>query len=156
MTKYIFRKATENDLSAIIALLADDVLGSTREAVTDPVADKYQKAFDAIDGDPNQFLLVVEDQSSVIGTLHLTFIPGLSRGGSWRSQIEAVRIASDRRGEGLGETMFSWAIDQSRKQGCHLVQLTSDVRRSEAHRFYERLGFVATHVGFKMEIASTD
>jgi GNAT superfamily N-acetyltransferase len=146
----IFRRASEADLEAIVELLADDVLGSSREA-TDPEAGaRYRQAFREIDADPNQFLCVAEEGGEVVGTLQLTFIPGLSRGGAKRAQIEAVRVSRRRRNENVGETMFKWAIAYSQQQGCTLVQLTTDKQRPDAHRFYERLGFAPTHVGYKL------
>lgn len=146
----IFRKARAADLPAIVALLADDMLGRNREDPSLPLLVEYQKAFEAIDGDANQFLAVVEWDGEVVGTLQLSFIPGLAHKGGLRGQIEAVHVASARRGSGLGGKMFEWAIDQCRARGCRLVQLTSDKARSEAHRFYDRLGFRATHEGYKL------
>lgn len=147
-----FRRATLQDLPTILALLADDPLGGHREAADGVATGAYRAAFEAIDADPNQFLAVVEDETGVVGTLQLSFIPGLSRQGSWRGQIEAVRIASDRRSEGLGARMMEWAIGECRARGCRLVQLTTDKARPDAHRFYEKLGFVASHVGYKLAL----
>lgn len=149
MDKIRFRKANSRDLPAIVALLADDPLGKQRES-TDLSA--YAAAFAAIDTDPNQLLAVVEDGESIVGTLQLTFIPGLSHGGAWRGQIEAVRVASDRRGQGIGHQLFDWAIAECRARGCRLVQLTTDGRRTDARRFYEDLGFVASHIGYKLKL----
>ncbi|WP_226623231.1 GNAT family N-acetyltransferase [Alloyangia pacifica] len=146
------RRATAADLEAIVALLADDVLGSSRETSSPVVDECYRDAFTEIDADPNQFLCVVEQGPYIVGTLQLTFIPGLSRGGTKRGQIEAVRIARDRRGGGLGEAMFAWAISECRARGCSLVQLTTDRDRPGAHRFYGLLGFVPTHIGYKLKI----
>jgi GNAT superfamily N-acetyltransferase len=145
----IFRKALQTDLPAIVRLLTDDELGSERE---DRIGDlsPYHNAFLDINADPNQFLCVVEGEGQVVGTLQLTFIPGLSRGGAKRGQIEAVRVARDRRNEGIGRAMFNWAIEQCRAQSCALVQLTTDNARADAHRFYESLGFEASHVGYKL------
>lgn len=145
-----FRKALGTDLLAIVRLLADDELGMNRE---DGIGDifSYRSAFLDIDADPNQFLCVVEDDGQVVGTLQLTFIPGLSRGGAKRGQIEAVRVARDRRNEGIGRAMFDWAIEQCHVQSCALVQLTTDKARPDAHRFYESLGFEASHVGYKLQ-----
>jgi GNAT superfamily N-acetyltransferase len=148
----IFRRATPHDLPTILALLADDPLGRKREAADGVVTDAYRAAFEAINADPNQFLAVMENETGVVGTLQLSFIPGLSRQGSWRGQIEAVRIASDRRSEGLGARMMEWAIGECRTRGCRLVQLTTDKARPDAHRFYEKLGFVASHVGYKLAL----
>src|SRR5690242_18065486 len=120
------RRAERPDLRAIIALLADDVLGRSRELVSDPPADEYSAAFDEIDKDPNQFLAVMIDGSEVVGTLQLTFIPGIARRGALRGQIEAVRIASNRRGENLGERLIEWTIAECRARNCAFVQLTTD------------------------------
>jgi GNAT superfamily N-acetyltransferase len=148
----IFRKATLDDLDAIIAMLADDELGRTRELVETPPADCYVQAFKAIDADPNQNLIVATENGTVVGTMQLTFLPGISRKGQWRGQIEAVRIASSQRGAGLGRQMMEWAIEQCRARGCGLVQLTSDKSRRDAHRFYDNLGFVASHEGYKLRL----
>lgn len=149
MDTIAFRRARAPDLPAIIALLADDELGRAREDVSLPPVPAYETAFAAIDADPNQLLAVVCEGERVIGTLQITFIPGLSRKGALRGQIEGVRIAADRRGGGLGHRVFDWAIEACRARGCVLVQLTTDAGRSDAHRFYDQLGFVASHVGFK-------
>lgn len=135
----------------IVALLADDALGATRESPGDP--ERYETAFDAVAADPAQLLVVATTaDGEVVGTLQLTFIPGLARRGALRAQIEAVRVASSARGAGLGETLLRWAVEESRRRGAALVQLTSDAARPDAHRFYERLGFTATHVGFKLAL----
>lgn len=147
-----YRRATTADLGAIVAMLADDVLGASRENASPAVHDYYRAAFADIDADPNQFLCVVEDGQHIVGTLQLTFIPGLSRNGTKRGQIEAVRIVSDRRGGKLGEAMFAWAISECRARGCTLVQLTTDKARPDAHRFYDRLGFEPTHIGYKLKL----
>jgi ribosomal protein S18 acetylase RimI-like enzyme len=147
-----FRRATLADLPAIVALLADDALGSGREDASLPLQAAYLEAFDAVDQDPNQLLAVAVAGAEVVGTLQLSFIPGLSRLGSWRGQIEAVRIHSNHRGGGLGQAMFDWAIARCRERGCVLVQLTTDRTRPDAHRFYERLGFEATHLGYKLAL----
>jgi GNAT superfamily N-acetyltransferase len=146
------RRAGEGDLKAIIDLLADDELGAQRERLSDGIATEYLAAFDAIEADPNQLLAVMVDGDAVIGTLQLTYIPGLSRGGALRGQIEAVRVARNRRSEGLGERLFEWAIAQCRARGCRLVQLTTDRQREDAHRFYDRLGFVPSHIGYKLKL----
>lgn len=149
MDTIVFRRARVSDLPAIIALLADDPLGRAREDVSEPPIPAYGAAFAAIDADPNQLLAVVTEGERVVGTLQITFIPGLSRRGAWRGQIEGVRIAADRRGAGLGRRVFDWAIETCRARGCALVQLTTDRGRPEAHRFYEQLGFTASHLGYK-------
>ncbi len=148
----LVRKAEHRDIAAIVQLLADDMLGRCREQIGEALSVDYVAAFRRIDRDPNQFLAVMVDEETVIGTVQLTFIAGLSRQGATRGQIEAVRVASDRRSEGLGERLIEWAIDQCRERGCALVQLTTDARRTDAHRFYERLGFEATHLGYKLEL----
>ncbi|MFI5959500.1 GNAT family N-acetyltransferase [Cryptosporangium sp. NPDC051539] len=144
------RRATEADLPAVLALLAADQLGARRESIDDLAP--YRAAFAAIDADPAQLLLVAEAGGRVIGTFQLTFIPGLARRGALRAQIEAVRVADEFRSRGLGAAMMRWAVDESRRRGCALVQLTSDKSRPDAHRFYERLGFVRSHDGFKLAL----
>lgn len=148
-----FRRAAEQDLEAIIALLADDILGASREGRDVRTMQAYGAAFAEIDGDANQYLAVAEDDGRIVGTLQLTFIPGLARGGVRRGQIEAVRVAGDRRGEGIGEAMFQWAIQLCRDRGCGLVQLTTDKARPNAHLFYERLGFEPSHIGYKLALS---
>ena len=150
MTELTFRRATQADVPAIIALLADDVLGASREASGPESLSKYLSAFRAVDADLNQFLLVVEDGAQIVGTLQLTFIAGLSRGGLKRGLIEAVRVARERRGDRIGEAMIAWAIETCRREGCGIVQLTTDKSRTDAHRFYDRLGFEPSHIGYKM------
>lgn len=152
MGSIAFRRARTADLPAIIGLLADDPMGRLREDATEPLAAAYRDAFTAIEADPNQLLAVVTEDDGVIGTLQITFIPGLSRKGLWRGQIEGVRIAARHRGAGLGGRVFEWAIAQCRARGCGLVQLTTDRERPEAHRFYERLGFTASHLGYKKSL----
>lgn len=148
-----FRPAQEADLPAIIALLAADQLGQAREDASMPLAKAYVDAFSAIDADQNQLLAVAVDiDDTVIGTLQLTFIPGLARSGAWRGQIEAVRVAEAHRSSGLGQQMFEWAIEHCRARGCKLVQLTTDKTRPDAHRFYEKLGFEASHEGYKLKL----
>ncbi len=141
------RRAVATDVPAIVAMLADDPLGARRERPGDPA---YAEAFKEIDTDPRQWLVVAVADAQVVGTLQLTFIPGLSRLGSTRALIEAVRVRSDQRGNGLGADLVRWAIDTARDQGAALIQLTTDASRKDAHRFYERLGFEATHVGMKL------
>ncbi len=153
METLTFRRAIAADLTTIIGLLADDVLGAGRESVLAENMTLYRTAFADIEADRNQFLCLVEDGNEVVGTFQLTIIPGLSRGGAKRAQIEAVRVARSRRNEQIGEAMFQWAIDYSRSQGCSLVQLTTDKERPDAHRFYERLGFEPTHIGYKLQLS---
>ncbi|GIH14500.1 N-acetyltransferase [Rugosimonospora africana] len=144
----IIREAVRADLPAIIALLADDVLGKAREFAT--VDEAYEKAFADIDADPRNVLVVAQDDDDVVACMQITYIPGLGRHGAERSQVEAVRVHSARRGQGVGQRMMAWAIDQARARGCVMMQLTSDKSRVDAHRFYARLGFVASHEGMKL------
>jgi GNAT superfamily N-acetyltransferase len=139
-------------LPAIVALLADDVNGAKREDASLPLDPGYGAAFDAIEADPNQMLVVAERDGRVIGTLQLSFLAGLSHRGAWRGQIEAVRIASDLRGQGLGAELIDWAVTQCRARGCRMAQLTSKGDRLDAHRFYERLGWDKSHAGFKLNL----
>ncbi len=149
MTTPVFRRAGATDLPAIVALLADDVLGAGRETPGDPA---YAAAFAAIVADANQLLAVADQDGRIVGCLQISFVPGLSRRGMWRGQIESVRIAADQRGSGLGRRMFEWAIAQCRERGCGLVQLTTDKARPQARRFYESLGFNASHEGMKLAL----
>jgi GNAT superfamily N-acetyltransferase len=149
----LIRRAVAGDVPAIVALLADDPLGATRETATDLAP--YMEAFAAIDADRSELLLVLVDDTDaeVIGTMQLSFLPGLSRGGATRAQIEAVRVKDGHRGERLGERLIAHAIEEARSRGCALVQLTTDKTRTDAHRFYERLGFVASHEGMKLALS---
>lgn len=149
MTEPVFRRATAADIEAIVVLLADDVLGAAREKPGDPA---YAAAFAAVEADPNQLLAVVERDGRVVGCLQLTFMPGLSHRGAWRGQIESVRIAASERGGGLGRRVFGWAIGECRARGCRMIQLTTDKSRTDARRFYESLGFVASHEGMKLAL----
>ena len=152
MGSVTLRRATAADLPAIVAMLADDGLGRGREDASLPLARGYTDAFAAIEADPNQLLAVADSDGVVVGTLQLTFIPGLSHKGAWRGQVESVRVASSRRGTGLGQAMLEWAVAECRARGCRMVQLTTDKSRDDAHRFYARLGFVASHEGFKLKL----
>ena len=147
---FVIRRARAGDVPAIVAMLADDALGRTREDPSLPVRAEYVTAFEAIDRDPNQHLVVAEKDGVVIGCLQLTFIPGLSRMGGWRGQIESVRVAASCRGQGLGRQIFEWAIGECRRRRCAQVQLTTDKVRADAQRFYLSLGFVASHEGMKL------
>ncbi len=133
-------------------MLADDPLGRGREDTSEPLAKAYRDAFAAVDADPNQFLAVMTEGSRIIGTLQITYLAGLSLQGALRGQIEAVRIADDRRGERLGQRLLEWAVEECRRRGCRLVQLTTNKSRQDAHRFYDRLGFKASHIGYKLEL----
>jgi ribosomal protein S18 acetylase RimI-like enzyme len=148
----IFRTATLADLPAIVSLLADDELGREREDLRLPLIPEYLAAFRAIAEDANQLLAVAEDGAEIVGTLQISFVPGISHKGAWRGQIESVRVKRTCRGAGLGQEMFAWAIAECRARNCALVQLTTNKSRKDAHRFYERLGFVASHEGFKLDL----
>ncbi|MFD9046177.1 GNAT family N-acetyltransferase [Streptomyces zaomyceticus] len=150
MSDLEIRPATAEDIEAIVAMLADDPLGARRESPDD--LGPYLAAFELLEGDPHQHVVVAVREDKVVGTLQLTITPGLSRQGATRSIIEGVRIHSDERGSGLGTELIEWAVEESERRNCRLVQLTSDATRTDAHRFYERLGFEASHVGFKKNL----
>lgn len=152
MTETVFRRAAANDVEAIVGLLADDMLGQTREDTTRPLNARYAAAFEAMDADPNQLLAVAADGGTIVGCLQITFLPGLSQTGMWRGQIESVRIAQSHRGGGLGHRFLEWAIEQCRERGCGMVQTNSDKSRTDAIRFYENLGFAASHEGLKLKL----
>ena len=145
-----FRPATRADVGLIVQMLADDFIGASREQSVAATPASYYAAFDAIAADANNELLVAEVDGHVVGVLQLTFIPNLTNQGGWRAQIEGVRVAGNQRGRGLGAAMIRHAIVKARERGCVLVQLTSDKRRADALRFYESLGFVASHQGMKL------
>ncbi len=147
-----FRVATINDLPAIVAMLADDPLGTSREEFSDPIPEFYVTAFALIDSDPNQDLVVLELEGQVIGTMQLSWLQYLNYRGGVRLQIESVRVHRDHRGKNLGSTMFQWAIERAKDRGAHVVQLTSDKQRPGAIRFYEKLGFKASHEGMKLHL----
>ncbi|MEU1484913.1 GNAT family N-acetyltransferase [Streptomyces sp. NPDC005752] len=150
MSDLDIRPATLADIPVLVAMLADDPLGAERESPDD--LGPYQAAFRRLADDPNQHLVVAVREGRVVGTLQLTIVPGLSRRGATRSVIEGVRVHADERGSGLGTQLIQWAVDESRRQDCQLAQLTSDATRTDAHRFYERLGFTSSHVGFKLAL----
>jgi GNAT superfamily N-acetyltransferase len=150
MTDLTSRPATRDDVPASVALLADDPLGAGREDPADTQA--YDTAYDRVAADPAQHLVVAERHGAVVGTLQLSLVPGLSRRGATRTIIEGVRVAQAERGSGLGTELVTWAVEESRRLGAVLVQLTSDASRTDARRFYERLGFAASHVGFKLPL----
>lgn len=148
-----FRRAVADDLPSIVRLLADDPFGATREHVDGgSLHDGYRRAFASIDADPRQLLVVGTIDGEVVSTLQLSFLPNLTFRGGERAQIEAVRVAARLRGSGVGGEMMRWSIEEARSRGCHLVQLTTDKERPEARRFYERLGFVASHEGMKLAL----
>lgn len=150
------RHATREDLPALVRLLADDVLGAGRETAKD--MEPYERAFGAIEADPAHLLIVGElvqpgrEAVPVVATFQLSFLPGISRQGAWRSQLEGVRVAASLRGHGIGKLMVGWAVQESRKRGCNLMQLTTHKSRTAAHRFYEQLGFEASHIGMKLTL----
>ncbi|MEV6108927.1 GNAT family N-acetyltransferase [Streptomyces sp. NPDC051940] len=150
MSDLEIRRAVRDDIPAIVAMLAHDPIAQQRESPDDLTP--YDAAFDRLADDPNQHLVVAVRDGRTVGTLQLTVIPGLSRKGTVRSIVEAVRVHHTERGSGLGTRLIEWAVEESRNLGCSLVQLTSDARRTDAHRFYERLGFEASHVGFKKQL----
>jgi GNAT superfamily N-acetyltransferase len=148
--KITVRPARREDVAAIVALLADDGLGAGREVVGDPPEPAYLEAFDQIAANPRALLAVAEDAAGrPVGTLQLSFIAGLSNQGAELALVSAVRIASNLRGQGLGEVLMQWAMDEARARGCRQMELLSHTSRTDAHRFYERLGFVKSHVGMK-------
>ncbi|QIQ85643.1 GNAT family N-acetyltransferase [Erythrobacter sp.] len=146
------RDARADDLPFVTGLIADDAVAATRDRPTGNEAAYQREAFEAIAADPNHRLLVAELDGERVGSFQLSFIPGVAVGGAWRGQIEFVRVTSAMRGRGIGEAMMRWALEECRARGCYLVQLTSDHQRPAAHRFYERLGFVASHAGFKLRL----
>ena len=152
MPDVTFRDATLADLPAIVTLLAEDTLGERREDPSLPLDPAYECAFITIAANPDQRQIVAERDGVAVGTMQLTFIPGIAFRGAWRGQIEAVRVAGALRGQGIGAQMIDWGVEQCRARGCRMVQLTSDKSRTAAHRFYERLGWVRSHEGFKIKL----
>lgn len=151
-----FRQATAADLESIVCMLADDPLGAQREAFRQPLPGSYRHAFAAIEADPNnELVLACLPDSTIAGVLQLTFIPSITYQGSWRALIEGVRVSSASRGQGIGRAMFEWAMQRARERHCHLLQLTTDKARPDALRFYQSLGFIASHEGMKMRLESS-
>jgi GNAT superfamily N-acetyltransferase len=146
---FTVHRAEAPDVPALVALLRDDPIAAGREVAE---AAPYASAFAAVDADPRQLLLVVRDAAGVAATMQVTFLAGLSRGGALRAQLEAVRVASRVRGSGLGSAFLEWVLDECRRRGAVLAQLTTDKRRTDARRFYERAGFVASHEGMKLDL----
>ena len=147
-----FRDAAIADLPGIIAMYADDEVGRTREALSDPLPEAYLTAFRDIAEDPRHRLVVAEEDGEVVATLQLSFLPHLAMLGTQRAQVEAIRVRSDRRNQGVGQELMAWAIAQARANGCGIVQLTTMATRIDSHRFYERLGFVPSHIGMKLDL----
>ncbi len=152
MSEVTFRLAKQEDVSAIVRMLADDDLGSQREKFEEPLPDSYFVAFEQIDNDPNHELVVAELSGEVIGTLHLIFIPSISYQGGLRAQVESVRVDRKHQNQGIGSEMMKWVIERARGRDAHLVQLTTHRSREDAHRFYERLGFKKSHLGMKLSL----
>ncbi len=150
MSELSFRAATEDDLEAIVAMLADDHLGTQRESPDDLTP--YREALAVISADDRLMQVVVEQAGVIVGTMQLSITPGLSRKGMSRMQIEGVRVSSASRSGGIGKHMIQWAIDYARDRGCGLVELTTDKSRVDAHRFYDRLGFEQSHLGYKLKL----
>ena len=147
-----FRNAVREDLECIVEMLADDVLGKERERFEQPLPNSYIQAFEAIEADPNNELIVACLDDEIVGVQQITFTPHIARQGSWRATIEGVRTAASVRGKGIGRQMISWAIERAKERGCRMVQLTSDKQREDALRFYGQLGFEATHEGLKLQL----
>ena len=149
---YSIRKARQDDVPVIVRLLANDPLGKLRESCQDPLPEQYYSAFNTIDADKNNYLIVVVHDNKIIGTTQLTILTHLTYQGGKRGQIEAVRIDESYRGHGIGRLMIEWCINKSRELSCHLVQLTMDKKRSNTGEFYKKLGFVASHEGLKLHL----
>ena len=148
--KLKFRQATRKDLSEIVRMLADDFLGATRERYENPLPESYTKAFEEIDADKNNELIVAEKDGEIVGTLQITFTPSISFQGGKRATVESVRVDENYRGQGFGEELMKWAINRAREENCVAMQLTTNSDRKDAHRFYEDLGFKGTHLGMKL------
>lgn len=145
-----FRQATREDLPEIVRMLADDFLGATRERFEEPLPESYTKAFEEIAADKNNELIVAETDGEIVGTMQITFTPSISFQGGKRAGVESVRVDARYRGRGLGKALMLWAIERAKKEGCHVLQLTTNSDRTDAHRFYENLGFKGTHLGMKL------
>ncbi len=145
-----FRQATHADLPEIVRMLADDFLGSTRERYENPLPESYVKAFEEINADKNNELIVAELGGAVVGSLQITFTPSISFQGGKRATVESVRVDAKYRGRGIGKKLMLWAIGRAKEENCIAMQLTTNSERAEAHRFYENLGFKGTHLGMKL------
>lgn len=153
MESMTIRRATKKDIPAIVEMIANDELGRLREDVQNPLPQKYYDAFNLIESDPNHELMVFEEVSGkIIGTLQLSFLQYLTYQGGIRAQIEAVRVHQDYRSKGIGQQLFDWAIQRAREKGAHVIQLTTDKKRPNALKFYEKLGFMASHEGMKLHL----
>jgi GNAT superfamily N-acetyltransferase len=144
-----YRHATPEDLPFIVGLIVEDAVVATNDSVADANHADYAAALAAIDADPNQEMFVLEDAGKPIGCFQLSYLPGLMRRGMWRGMIEVVHVSESERNRGYGSQMMRWALERCRERGCGMVQLTSNKKRTDAHRFYERLGFSRSHEGFK-------
>lgn len=148
--KIKFRKAKIEDLTEIVRMLADDFLGATRERYENPLPESYIKAFDEIDADKNNELIVAEADGEIVGTLQITFTPSISFQGGKRATVESVRVDKKHRGKGIGKELMNWAIARAKTENCITMQLTTNADRKDAHRFYENLGFKGSHLGMKL------
>lgn len=151
--RIVFRRARSEDLPGIVRMLADDPLGARRERFASPLPAAYEAAFEAIDRDPDNELVVAETaDGGLAGVFQITFVPSITYQGGWRALVEGVRVAAEQRSTGVGRQMLERAIALARERGCVMVQLTSDKARPDAIRFYEGLGFVASHEGMKLHL----
>lgn len=147
-----FRQAAREDLPEIVRMLADDFLGAQRERFENPLPESYLKAFAEIEADKNNELIVAEMDGAVVGTLQITFTPSISFQGGKRATVESVRVEAKYRGQGIGRELVKWAIERARKENCVSMQLTTNIERTDAHRFYENLGFKKSHLGMKLNL----
>lgn len=145
-----FRQATHEDLPEIVRMLADDFLGAARERDETPLPESYIKAFEEIEADKNNELIIAETDGQIVGTLQITFTPSISFQGGKRATVESVRVDGKFRGQGIGKELMLWAIERARKENCVAIQLTTNAERTDAHRFYENLGFKGSHLGMKL------
>lgn len=150
MKDITFRQATREDLPEIVRMLADDFLGATRERYETPLPESYIKAFEEIEADKNNELIVAETNGEIVGTLQITFTPSISFQGGKRATVESIRVDEKYRGRGIGKELMLWAINRAREENCFAMQLTTNAERQEAHRFYENLGFKGSHLGMKL------
>ncbi|HSK72920.1 MAG TPA: GNAT family N-acetyltransferase [Pyrinomonadaceae bacterium] len=150
MEEIVFRQAMREDLSEIVRMLADDFLGSRRERYENPLPESYVKAFEEIEADKNNELIIAEKDGEIVGTLQITFTPSISFQGGKRATVESVRIDEKYRGQGIGKKLMLWAINRAREENCLMLQLTTNADRNDAHRFYENLGFKGSHLGMKL------
>ncbi|MCO5224419.1 MAG: GNAT family N-acetyltransferase [Thermomicrobiales bacterium] len=150
MSDLRFRPATASDLTAIVAMLADDHLGAQRESPSDLTP--YIRAFERMASNPDIQQIVATQDDEIVATMQLTFIPGLSHQGMTRLHIEGVRVRSDLRSAGIGSVLITWAIAYAREHECGMIELTTNKSREAAHRFYERLGFQQSHLGYKLKL----